>query len=95
MKKQNLKKMAKAITLGLVLGTAVTATSSVWAAETHVKDDASTPNNVFTYDTEKKPSSGVIALLLPAAIMLRHLVKALLPAANGLRRLAKIPKQVF
>ena len=37
MKKQNLKKMAKAITLGLVLGTALTAAQPVWAAKTEIK----------------------------------------------------------
>ena len=37
MKKQNLKKMAKTITLGLVLGTALTAAQPVWAEKAEIK----------------------------------------------------------
>lgn len=65
MQKNNLKYLAKEVTFGLVLGTALTATSSAWAEETHVKDDATpTPNSIFTYDTEKqtlKYGDGAIA----------------------------------
>lgn len=49
MKKQNLKKMAKAITLGLVLGTALTATSSVWAEDREIViTDVSTGEQLHT-----------------------------------------------
>ena len=54
MQRQSLKSLAKIVTLGLVLSTTLTATSSVWADETHVKDDADPANTVFTYDNDKQ-----------------------------------------
>lgn len=53
MKKQNLKKMAKAITLGLVLGTALTAAQPVWAEKTEIMSAASGTGIGIYFDGRK------------------------------------------
>ena len=58
MKKQNLKKMAKAITLGLVLGTALTAAQPVWAEKTEIMSAESGTGTGIYFDGGKKVSWG-------------------------------------